>query len=269
MEFIPFFLVLVILAVLVLPIAAIVTANSRASALRREMGYLEERLRGIEAQLQRLERQAETSAGLAAAQETTAEPTAGAAAVRSGTAQAELRGTPEQTPVTPEPVMQQAVTAIPATAAKPVFQAPVAISAPIQTPVAATTPQFRTLQEVGRSNAGGGDTQSLESRIGSQWFNRVGILAVLIGVAWFLKLAFDNHWIGPRGRVMIGLLAGAGLIAWSERFHKRGFAIFSYSLKAIGSGTLYLSLWAAFQLYALLPAGAAFAAMIAVTAFNG
>ncbi len=67
----------------------------------------------------------------------------------------------------------------------------------------------------------------------------------------------------------IGLLAGAALIGWSERFHKRGFAIFSYSLKAIGSGTLYLSLWAAFQLYGLMPAGAAFAAMIAVTAFNG
>ena len=92
---------------------------------------------------------------------------------------------------------------------------------------------------------------------------------MLIGVAWFLKLAFDNHWIGPLGRVIIGLLAGAALIVWSERFHHRGFAVFSYSLKAIGSGTLYLSLWAAFQLYALVPAGAAFAAMIAVTAFNG
>ncbi len=92
---------------------------------------------------------------------------------------------------------------------------------------------------------------------------------MLIGVAWFLKLAFDNHWIGPLGRVLIGLLAGAALIAWSERFHKRGYAVFSYSLKAIGSGTLYLSLWAAFQLYALMPAGVAFAAMIAVTAFNG
>jgi uncharacterized membrane protein len=113
------------------------------------------------------------------------------------------------------------------------------------------------------------ESQSLESRIGSQWFNRIGILAVLIGVAWFLKLAFDNHWIGPLGRVMIGLLGGAALIAWSERFHRRGFAVFSFSLKAIGSGTLYLSLWAAFQLYALIPAGAAFAAMIAVTAFNG
>jgi uncharacterized membrane protein len=113
------------------------------------------------------------------------------------------------------------------------------------------------------------DTRSLESRIGSQWFNRIGILAVLIGVAWFLKLAFDNHWIGPLGRVLIGLLAGAGLIVWSGHFRKRGFAAFAYSLQAIGSGTLYLSLWAAFSVYALLPAGAAFAAMIVVTAFNG
>jgi len=113
------------------------------------------------------------------------------------------------------------------------------------------------------------DARSLESRIGSQWFNRIGILAVLIGVAWFLKLAFDSHWIGPIGRVFSGLLAGIALIVWSERFQKHGFAAFSYSLKAIGSGTLYLSLWAAYQVYALVPASVAFGAMIAVTAFNG
>ena len=109
---------------------------------------------------------------------------------------------------------------------------------------------------------------SLESRIGSQWFNRVGILAVLIGMAWFLKFAIDNHWIGPLGRVLIGLVAGGALIAWSERFRNHGYALFSYSLKAIGSGVLYLSLWAAFSLFHLVPSGAAFAAMIAVTAFN-
>jgi uncharacterized membrane protein len=110
---------------------------------------------------------------------------------------------------------------------------------------------------------------SLESRIGSQWFNRIGILALLIGVAWFLKLAFDNHWIGPLGRVLIGLVSGAALIAWSERFRAKGYAAFSYSLKAAGSGILYLSLWAAFSYFHLIPAGAAFAAMIVVTAFNG
>lgn len=113
------------------------------------------------------------------------------------------------------------------------------------------------------------DTRSLESRIGSQWFNRVGILAVLIGMAWFLKFAIDNHWIGPLGRVLIGLIVGAGLVAWSERFRNHGYAVFSYSLKAIGSGVLYLSLWAAFSLYQLVPASVAFAAMVIVTAFNG
>jgi len=42
--------------------------------------------------------------------------------------------------------------------------------------------------------------------------------------------------------------------------------VFSYSLKAVGIGVLYLSLWAAFQLYHLVPAGIAFVAMLAVTA---
>ena len=112
------------------------------------------------------------------------------------------------------------------------------------------------------------EERSLESRVGSQWFNRIGIIAVLIGVAWFLKFAFDNHWVGPAGRVLIGLLSGAALIAWSERFRNKGYPAFSYSLKAVGSGVLYLSLWAAFSMYHLIPPGVAFAGMVLVTAFN-
>ena len=66
------------------------------------------------------------------------------------------------------------------------------------------------------------DAQSMESRIGSQWFNRIGILAILIGMAWFVKLAIDNHWIGPLGRVLIGLVAGAGLIGMVRAFPLEG-----------------------------------------------
>jgi uncharacterized membrane protein len=106
----------------------------------------------------------------------------------------------------------------------------------------------------------------LESRIGSHWLNRIGIAAVLIGVAYFLKFAFDNNWIGPAGRVSIGLLAGIAVVVWSERFRAHGYKTFSYSLKAVGIGTLYLSLWGAFHIYALIPSGVAFAAMLAVTA---
>lgn len=107
---------------------------------------------------------------------------------------------------------------------------------------------------------------NLESRIGSHWFNRIGIAALLIGISYFLKFAFDNNWIGPGGRIAIGVLAGIAMVAWSERFRTRGFTGFSYSLKAVGIGTLYLSLWAASQVYSLIPSGLAFVAMLTVTA---
>ena len=110
--------------------------------------------------------------------------------------------------------------------------------------------------------------ESLESRLGSLIFNRIAIVLLLIGTAYSLKLAHDMGWIGPAGWVITGLIAGAALVLWSERFRHKGFAAFSYSLKAVGSGVLYLSLWAAFQLYHLLPAPAALLLMILVTAWN-
>jgi uncharacterized membrane protein len=157
------------------------------------------------------------------------------------------------------PLVAPVASAVPAA---PVFTGPVppasTVPAPSNAPSFSSLPLESTKPE-----------RSLESRIGSQWFNRIGILAILIGMAWFLKLAIDNHWIGPLGRVLIGLVAGAALIAWSERFRAHGYAAFSYSLKSVGSGVLYLSLWAAFSLFHLIPGSVAFAAMIAVTAFNG
>jgi uncharacterized membrane protein len=83
-----------------------------------------------------------------------------------------------------------------------------------------------------------------------------------------MKLAVDRGLIGPAARVIVGLIAGAGIVLWSERFRKKGFAAFSYSLKALGSGVLYLALWAAFRLYDLIPAEIALAAMVLVTAWN-
>jgi uncharacterized membrane protein len=110
------------------------------------------------------------------------------------------------------------------------------------------------------------EPESLESKIGSQWFNRIGIVAVLVGVSYFLKYAFENNWIGPGARVGTGMVAGIAVVAWSERFRARGHLLFSWSLKAIGIGTMYLSLWAGFQMYQLLSAAVAFTAMVLVTA---
>jgi uncharacterized membrane protein len=109
-------------------------------------------------------------------------------------------------------------------------------------------------------------TPDLESRIGAHWLNRIGIIAVLVGVSFFLKYAFEAEWIGPSGRVIIGLLAGIALIAWSEWFRVHEYRFFSFSLKALGLGILYLSLWAAFQVYELVSWTVAFSGMVAVTA---
>lgn len=173
---------------------------------------------------------------------------------------------PEPPQPAPAPAQPPAPTpqSIPWADALPAVQDAAAGEAATQTPPQFAPPTFAFATPSIRE-----DSRSLESRIGSQWFNRIGILAILIAAAWFLKLAIDNRWIGPLGRIAIGLVAGAGFIAWSERFRSRGYTAFSYSLKAVGTGILYLSLWAAFSLYHLIPASAAFLAMIAVTAFNG
>jgi uncharacterized membrane protein len=115
------------------------------------------------------------------------------------------------------------------------------------------------------AQAGAPDAVALEARIGSHWLNRIGIAAVLIGVSYFLKFAFENNWIGPAGRIAIGLISGIAVVLWSERFRDRGYRIFSYSLKAVGIGVLYLSLWASFQIYHLAPSGVVFVFMLVVT----
>jgi uncharacterized membrane protein len=106
----------------------------------------------------------------------------------------------------------------------------------------------------------------LESLIGSHWLNRIGIIAVLVGVSLFLRYAFESKWVGPVGRVSLGLLAGIAVIIWSEWFRVHAYPIFSFSLKALGLGMLYLSLWASFQVYDQISWVVAFLAMITVTA---
>jgi len=132
------------------------------------------------------------------------------------------------------------------------------IPASVATPEPATGP--RIIRQQGQ--------KTLENRIGSQLFNRIGIIALLIGTAWFLKFAIDNQWIGPLSRVLIGLAAGIGIVAWSERFRSQGYSAFSYSMKALGTGVLYLSLWAAYAVFHLVPTTVALLAMVLVTAAN-
>jgi uncharacterized membrane protein len=106
----------------------------------------------------------------------------------------------------------------------------------------------------------------LESLIAGRWFNRIGIVALLIAVSYFLKLAFDNNWIGPSGRVAIGILLGALMLPWSQWLLGQGYTYFSEGIAALGEATLFLSVWAGCQYYTLYSRDVGFAAMIAITA---
>ena len=106
---------------------------------------------------------------------------------------------------------------------------------------------------------------NFEALIAGRWMHYIGILAILFAATFFLKYAFENNWIGPRGRVGIGLLAGAALFPFSNRLLDRGYRYFSEGIAGLGAAVLYLSLWAGWHYYAIFSQTAAFAMMIVVT----
>lgn len=106
----------------------------------------------------------------------------------------------------------------------------------------------------------------LETLIGGRWLNRIGIVAIIGAVTFFLKYAFDNNWIGPSGRVAIGVLLGAAMLPWSQWLLKRGYSYFSEGIAGLGAAVMYLSIWAGCQYYKLYSLDVGFFAMIIVTA---
>lgn len=125
--------------------------------------------------------------------------------------------------------------------------------------------------DLGRSPApGSGEDGSssfdLETVIAGKLFSRVGIVALLIAVSYGLKYAFDNHWIGPSGRVAIGVLLGALMLPWSQLLLGRGYTYFSEGIAALGEATLFLSVWTGCQYYTLYSRDVGFLGMIGITA---
>lgn len=106
----------------------------------------------------------------------------------------------------------------------------------------------------------------LEALIGGRWFNRIGIIALLFAVSYFLKLAFDNNWIGPAGRVAIGIFLGLLMLPWSEWLLTRDYSYFSEGIAGLGEATLFVSVWAGCQYYTLFSRQSGFAALVLVAA---
>ena len=95
------------------------------------------------------------------------------------------------------------------------------------------------------------DRVDWEPIVGGNWLARIGVVAIVIGTAFFLKLAFDNNWIGELGRVVLGILGGLAFLGASQYWLRR-YPVYAQALAGGGIGILYLSIFSAFVLFSLI-----------------
>jgi uncharacterized membrane protein len=91
----------------------------------------------------------------------------------------------------------------------------------------------------------------------------VGGIALVLGAAFFLSLAFSRGWITEPLRVLIGLAGGATAIGIGELAFMRLRGVVGHVLVAVGLAIISLALLAATRLFGLIPAEAGVAAALA------
>lgn len=155
-------------------------------------------------------------------------------------------GTAQPTPQTPPPTPARVPSATPA--------APSATASYAQPPGPARPRKTRSRGE-------------WEALIGERWLNRIGALALIIGIAFFLRHAFEQDWIGPTVRVLIGVAVGL-IGVWLASTRRERYPVFSQGVLGAGIAVLYLSAFASFNFYSLISQPVAFLAMSAVTALT-
>jgi len=156
----------------------------------------------------------------------------------------------------------------PPQASEPGVAAPAAASAPPKSVWISPAAHFRSRKRGARGPRG---PQGLPRWLRSFFtegnpLNKLGALSLIVGAAVVFKYAVDSGWIGPTGRVALGLLLGAALIAGGEVYARRGWQRFASGLVAAGDGLLFVAVYFGQQQYGVIPAGVAFVLYVVVTA---
>ena len=108
-----------------------------------------------------------------------------------------------------------------------------------------------------------------ETEVGLTWINRVGAITLVLGTGFFFKYAIDNQWIGETGRVLLGIAAGCAGIGAADLLWRRDQKTFAQGISGTGIAILYLSFYAAYAFYHIVPFSPAFLLMGLTTAFAG
>lgn len=108
--------------------------------------------------------------------------------------------------------------------------------------------------------------RNFEKLIGENLLGKIGILALVIGMGFFVKYAIDNNWLNETGRTVLGLMVGCGLwvIAWFLRDRYRSFASV---LSGGGFAVCFVTVAIAYNFYHIFSPTASFAIYVCLTAF--
>jgi hypothetical protein len=256
-SFIPLLLLLVIGAIFVMPIVTIVRTNSLARSLREEMAGIMDRIRDLEHGLETLARRMTTLAerpreAAQAVHPATAPATAG---ISPAATKVEEQRPPEpaaipdawKTPTAPAPAQTVATlrpaagaaflpalpqaaphpTRIPPTPA-PMPPTPALALAPLAAAPLRPAPPMPNVPPAPlfEQHAGSAAEQhtreeralNLEERLGTNWLNKLGVVLLVLGVAFFLAWKLQT-W-GPAGKVLCGFAVSVTLLVggvWLER----------------------------------------------------
>lgn len=104
--------------------------------------------------------------------------------------------------------------------------------------------------------------------IREDWLLKLGALLVIIAFGWLTTYAFMNNWIGPLGRIALGIIAGAIILMlgfWriQKYIHQGGVFL------VLGSTVILLTIFAARAVYGFFTPLSALAMMFLSTAFVG
>jgi uncharacterized membrane protein len=152
-----------------------------------------------------------------------------------------------------------------ASPATPATPAPAVAGRSIETGPAPATPDelagpgivARLLETLGMAAAegeAGVSRAAVQAWLEGRLLAVVGGIALVLGAAFFLSLAFSRGWITEPLRVLMGLGAGAGLLALGELALVRLRGIVGHVLVAVGLAITSLALLASSRLYGLVPA---------------
>ncbi|MFG0283430.1 MAG: DUF2339 domain-containing protein [Phycisphaerales bacterium JB039] len=160
-------------------------------------------------------------------------------------------------------------------AAPPTMWAPEPSPAPpADRPRLAPRPVQVAAPAVAATDAGGGSESRegrLEKLIGGRLFAAAGGLIIVLGLGFFMKLAYDAGWLGaipPAARCLAGAGAGVCLLIAGEWARRRAGAWAAAGLNGAGVATLYGSAFIAYGVFGLLGAPVTFV-LLAMTAAVG